>query len=168
MISKVAVFHRGGAVLWRSGSGSGSDVSDGSDEEDDDDINDMSSYNAINKLIQSILLSDKSASDSMIYDSLTLKWTFTNNFDLVFVAVYFSFQKLLYVDDLLQTLKNEFIKMFNQSLKGGICNLSQQNYSQFYFQFKRIQKYYKTRYKSDKRPKKWHETLQGQQHEKYK
>eukprot|EP00483_Globobulimina_turgida_P001767 UN01769 len=131
MISKVAVFHRGGAVLWRS-------------DEENDDLNDKttltggeedtsslsaSSYDAINKLIQTILLSDKTASDSMIYDSFTLKWTFANNLDLVFVAVYFSFQKLLYVDDLLQTIKNEFIKMFNQSLQGGITNLTQQDYS---------------------------------------
>merc|ERR1712154_306103 len=110
----------------------------------------ISSYFAINKLIQTQLLSDKTGSDSMIYDSFTLKWTFANNLNLVFVAVYFSFQKLLYVDDFLETVKDEFIKMFNDSLNGGISNLTEQNYHKFYIQYKRIQKSYKTRYHSKK------------------
>merc|ERR1712113_822332 len=100
----------------------------------------LASYLAINKLIQTILLSDKTASDAMVYDSFTLKWTFANNLNLVFVAVYFSFQKLLYVDDFLETVKDEFIKMFNDTLKGGIMNLTQQNYHKFYIQYKRIKK----------------------------
>eukprot|EP01083_Nonionella_stella_P287084 977182_1 len=167
MISKVAVFHRGGAVLWRS------------DDENEtqtptaggDNNNNNDPYLSINKLIQTVLLSDKTASDHMIYDSFTLKWTFANNLDLVFVAVYFSFQKsvMLYVDDFLQTVKNEFINMFKETLKNGILNLTQQDYTQFYLKYKRIQKYYKTQYKSSKlnAPKQWHQTKQGQKQQKY-
>merc|ERR1712130_890658 len=73
-----------------------------------------------------------------------------------------------YVDDFLDTVKAKFIEMFHDSLKGGIDNLTQQNYSDFYEQYKRIQKFYKTRYKLIKKPKQWNETVQGAQHEKYK
>jgi len=127
-----------------------------------------SSYIAINKLIQTVLLSDKTAADSMIHDAFTLKWSFANNLNLVFVAVYFSFQKLLYVDDLLETIKKEFIKMFEDSLKEGIMKIAHTDYSTFYVQYKRIQKYYKTQYRSVKKPRKWSETTQGKQHSKYK
>ena len=189
MISKV-VFHRGGAVLWTSdddGSTNNNDITPNepsltpqNQQEDKPTISGINSiatsgddtgyksYFAINKLIQTVLLSDKSASDSMIYDSFTLKWTFENNLNLVFVAVYFSFQKLLYVDDFLQTVKNEFIKMFNDTLKGGIINLTQQDYTKFYIQYKRIQKYFKTQYKSKKSPKKWNQTIAGKQHQQFK
>ena len=169
MISKLAVFHRGGAVLWRSDEGEDTNNATNDDKTSTPSSDtSLASYFAINKLIQTILLSDKTASDSMVYDSFTLKWTFANNLNLVFVAVYFSFQKLLYVDDFLDTVKAKFIEMFNDSLKGGLDNLSQQNYSAFYEQYKRIQKYYKTVYRSKKKPKRWNQTVQGAQHQKYK
>ena len=187
MISKVTVFHRGGAVLWTSDDDSnnknnGNEITPISEDPSPSisglninptqglitDEGPSSSYLAINKLIQTVLLSDKSGQDSMIYDSFTLKWTFENNLNLVFVAVYFSFQKLLYVDDFLETVKNEFIKMFSDSLKGGIINLTQPNYSQFRIQYKRIQKYFKTHYRSSKKPKKWNETKAGREHQQFK
>ena len=160
MISKVTVFHRGGAVLWTSDDDSnnknntneitpnGESTISGDPSPSISGLNtnttqglatdegSSSSYLAINKLIQTVLLSDKSGQDSMIYDSFTLKWTFENNLNLVFVAVYFSFQKLLYVDDFLETVKNEFIKSFNDSLKGGIINLTHPDYTQFRIQYK--------------------------------
>lgn len=102
MISKLTVFHRGGAVLWTS--------------DEDSDIG----PSPVNCLVQNVLLSDRSGQDSMSHDSFTLKWTFANKLHLVFVAVYFRFQKLLYIDHLLQTVKNEFIKKFEDSLTHGI------------------------------------------------
>merc|ERR1719420_2767853 len=96
----------------------------------------VSSYIAINKLIQTVLLSDKAGSDSMVHDAFTLKWTFANDVDLVFFAVYFSFQKLLHVADLLHTLKAEFVKMFHDSLQGGITNLMVHDNSAFYAQWR--------------------------------
>eukprot|EP01083_Nonionella_stella_P158343 515294_1 len=172
MISKVAVFHRGGAVLWRSDNentemDSGSTL-DASTDTPSNYNSSSSSYLAINKLIQTVLLSDKTASDSLVHDSFTLKWTFSNNLDLVFVAIYFSFQKLLYIDDYLETVKQKFIEMFQDTLTGGISNLTQQDYSAFYVQYKRIQKFYKTQYKSQKKPKKWNQTEKGQKHQQFK
>ena len=173
MISKVAVFHRGGAVLWTSDEDSvsteGSDaVSDplsvGNAETRTSSAEAMQF--AVNRLIQSVLLSDKSASDSMVHDAFTLKWTFANNLKLVFVAVFYSFQKLLYVDAFLEMVNREFVKMFAYSLEGGVSNLTQQDYSAFYAQYKRIQKYFESN-RSSKAPKKWTETNRGREHQRY-
>eukprot|EP01084_Bolivina_argentea_P059580 108825_1 len=162
MISKVAVFHRGGAVLWRS------------DDENEtqtptaggDNNNNNDPYLSINKLIQTVLLSDKTASDHMIYDSFTLKWTFANDLDLIFIAVYFSFTKLLHVDKFLKFVKDAFIKMYAKVLKGGIMNLSPQNYSKFYDEYKKIQKEFQTHI-SQKPPKRFPDTKIGKQHRTY-
>ncbi len=166
MISKVTVFHRGGAVLWTSDDDATASPGDSGAVSDAPSSAEAMQF-AVNRLIQSVLLSDKSASDSMVHDAFTLKWSFANNLNLVFVAVFYSFQKLLYVDDFLEMVKREFVKMFAFSVKGGVSNLTQQDYSAFLAQYKRIQKYFQTN-RSSKAPKKWTETNRGKEHQRYK
>merc|ERR1711879_795060 len=122
---------------------------------------------AINRLIQSVLLSDKSASDSMVHDAFTLKWSFENKFNLVFVAVFYSFQKLLYIDELLDMVKREFIRMFDSALEGGVTNLTRRDYASFIEKYKRIQKFFRNKRSTERRPKRWSETKSGRQQQKY-
>ncbi|CAI9089365.1 OLC1v1023929C1 [Oldenlandia corymbosa var. corymbosa] len=68
-------------------------------------------------LIKRCLLGDQSGASSYNYDvpfgpSYTLKWTFNNDLGLVFAAVYPRILRLLYVDDLLEMLKQEFSKVY--------------------------------------------------------
>eukprot|EP01084_Bolivina_argentea_P059581 108827_1 len=152
MISNLTVVHCGGAVLWRSNK----------TNHEDNDV----SYDAVNKLIQTVLLSDQTATNSMKHESFTLKWTFANDLDLIFIAVYFSFTKLLHVDKFLKFVKDAFIKMYAKVLKGGIMNLSPQNYSKFYDEYKKIQKEFQTHI-SQKPPKRFPDTKIGKQHRTY-
>merc|ERR1719411_1960618 len=57
--------------------------------------------------------------------------------------------------------------MFHDSLQGGITNLTARDYSCFYEQWRRIQKYYRTQRGRNKGPKDWAQTEHGQQHELY-
>ena len=56
----------------------------------------------------------------MTKDQYTLKWTFDNNFNLVFVAVYFSMKKLLHIDDFLEMVKQNFVNEFKDILQQGL------------------------------------------------
>lgn len=177
MISKVTVFHRGGAVLWTSDeeSASTADPADTPKQTPTDSMTDTRASSAvamqlaINRLIQTVLLSDKSASDSMVHDAFTLKWSFENKFNLVFVAVFYSFQKLLFVDEFLEMVNREFIRMFAASLEGGVSNLTQQDYTEFYAKYQRIEEYFKRNRSSNRKaPKTFANTKRGREHQKYR
>ena len=100
----------------------------------------------------------------MTNDSYTIKWTFANELDLVFVAIYFSFQKLLKVDDFLKLCKNEFLKMFGERIKLGISQLIVEPYN-FDEQYIRITKYFFKSYKNQNSvPKQFNQTKQGRYH----
>lgn len=71
----------------------------------------------IDTLIRSCLLEERSGASSFNYDApgaaYTLKWTFHNELGLVFVAVYQRILNLLYVDDLLAMVKQEFSQIYD-------------------------------------------------------
>ncbi|KAL0423104.1 UNVERIFIED_CONTAM: Signal recognition particle receptor subunit alpha [Sesamum radiatum] len=71
----------------------------------------------IDTLIRSCLLEERSGAASYNYDApgaaYTLKWTFHNELGLVFVAVYQRILHLLYVDDLLSMVKQEFSDIYD-------------------------------------------------------
>lgn len=98
MLDYFAIFTRGGLVLWTF------------------QLTALKG-NPINALIQTCLLQERSGQtsfqvgkDSAAY---TLKWTFHNELGLVFVAVYQRILQLLYVDDLLSCVKNEFSVVYD-------------------------------------------------------
>ncbi|KAK5578032.1 hypothetical protein RB653_002983 [Dictyostelium firmibasis] len=70
----------------------------------------------INSLIKKVLLEERSAETSFQIDSYSLKWTFSNEFDLIFVVVYQKIFTLLYIEELLTTVKKRFIKMYKDLL----------------------------------------------------
>ncbi|KAL0396538.1 UNVERIFIED_CONTAM: Signal recognition particle receptor subunit alpha [Sesamum calycinum] len=67
--------------------------------------------------MRSCLLEERSGAASYNYDApgaaYTLKWTFHNELGLVFVAVYQRILHLLYVDDLLSMVKQEFSDIYD-------------------------------------------------------
>ncbi len=98
MIDLFTVFTRGGAVLW--------------------------SYKPhpvkgapVKSLVNNIFLEEKKAEDGYKVDQYLLKWIFDNEFDLVFVAVYLNLTQLLYIDDLLEAVKREFVATFHNDIR---------------------------------------------------
>jgi signal recognition particle receptor subunit alpha len=67
----------------------------------------------IDALIRSCLLEERSADSSFSHESYTLKWAFHNELGLVFVAVYQRILHLLYVDDLLASVRGEFSAVYD-------------------------------------------------------
>lgn len=61
--------------------------------------------NPIERLISDVLLEERSSDCSYTMDDYQLRWTFANELDLVFVAVYQKMFQLLYVEELLERVK---------------------------------------------------------------
>ena len=100
MIDQFSIFHRGGAVLWER------------------QLTVVSGF-PVDSLIQSVLLEERGASSSFRHDRYQLRWTFANELELVFVAVYLNFTNLLYIDDLLDRVKADFLKAVHAATGGG-------------------------------------------------
>jgi signal recognition particle receptor subunit alpha len=106
MLDEVAVFTRGGVVLW-----SRKLVSALSDD-------------PVRRLVSEVLLLDKAGESSFHVNEYTLKWSFANELNLVFVVVYLNFSSVFPVDALLDEFKNSFVSMFADLLKVvGTCSV---------------------------------------------
>ncbi|GAM19573.1 hypothetical protein SAMD00019534_027480, partial [Acytostelium subglobosum LB1] len=70
----------------------------------------------INNLIKTVLVQERSADASYQSDNYTLKWTFANEVDLIFVVVYQKILTLMYIEDLLSIVKRKFIKLYKDTL----------------------------------------------------
>ncbi|CAI9098812.1 OLC1v1035527C4 [Oldenlandia corymbosa var. corymbosa] len=99
MLEQLLIFTRGGLILWTC-----------------KELGNALKGSPIDTLIRSCLLEERSGAASYNYEvpggSYTLKWTFHNELGLVFVAVYQRVLHLLYVDDLLEMVKQEFSKVY--------------------------------------------------------
>jgi signal recognition particle receptor subunit alpha len=98
MIENVTILTKGGLVLWENKAY-------------------VLSGNPIDSLIKSVLLEDRLAEKSFTIDKYTLKWTMENEFGLIFIVVYQKLIQLLYVEELLEILKQKFTATFNDALK---------------------------------------------------
>ncbi|KAG6414173.1 hypothetical protein SASPL_126891 [Salvia splendens] len=100
MLEQLLIFTRGGLILWTC-----------------KELGNALRGSPIDTLIRSCLLEERSGAASYNYDapgcSYTLKWTFHNDMGLVFVAVYQRILHLLYVDDLLSMVKQEFSVIYD-------------------------------------------------------
>lgn len=100
MLEQLLIFTRGGLILWTC-----------------KELGNALRGSPIDTLIRSCLLEERSGAASYNYDapgaSYTLKWTFHNELGLVFVAVYQRILHLLYVDDLLSMVKQEFSEIYD-------------------------------------------------------
>ena len=92
MIDQFSIFHRGGGVLWER------------------TLTSMT-VSPVDSLIRSVLLEERSASTSFRADRYSVKWTFANDLELVFVAVYLNVANLLYIDQLLDKVKESFVAL---------------------------------------------------------
>ncbi|XP_019188184.1 PREDICTED: signal recognition particle receptor subunit alpha-like [Ipomoea nil] len=100
MLEQLFIFTRGGLILWTY-----------------KELGNALKGSPIDILIRSCLLEERSGSTYYNYDvpgaAYTLKWTFHNELGLIFVAVYQRILHLLYVDDLLTMVKQEFSKIYD-------------------------------------------------------
>ncbi|EFJ49463.1 hypothetical protein VOLCADRAFT_74239 [Volvox carteri f. nagariensis] len=131
MLDFVAAFERGGAVLWML------------------QFTTLrhSPLDAINALIRGCLLEERLGENTFTYvpksgAAQALKWTFHNGLGLVFVAVYQKTLSLLYVDELLTAVKDEFV---------GVYKPGQRDYKGFDDVFNRLLREAETRAEVSKR-----------------
>ncbi|KAL0243119.1 hypothetical protein GEMRC1_005680 [Eukaryota sp. GEM-RC1] len=96
MIDQFIIFHIGGAILWRFQHFSVKN-------------------NPVNTLIQSVLL-EKKETNPLFSGNYSLYWKRTINPDLVLVAVCQSIVTLVYSDELLSTICNEFLTLFKAQI----------------------------------------------------
>lgn len=87
MIDKFIIFNKHGVVLWSKSLGANVHSE------------------PVTRLIHDVLLEEKKGETVFEYENYALKWTFANELDLVFVVVYQKLLQLLYLDDLLEAVK---------------------------------------------------------------
>ncbi|KYQ94416.1 signal recognition particle receptor alpha subunit [Tieghemostelium lacteum] len=91
----------------------------------------------INTLIKKVLLEERSADNSFQYENYSLKWTFANEFDLIFIAVYQKFITLMYIDELLLVIKKKFISTYKDilvSIKNSADSIVVDKFKDFKFE----------------------------------
>ncbi|KAK8956035.1 hypothetical protein KSP40_PGU009129 [Platanthera guangdongensis] len=101
MLEQLLIFTRGGLILWTC-----------------KELGNALRGSPIDTLIRSCLLEERSADGVFNYDApgaaaYTLKWTFHNELGLVFVAIYQRILHLLYVDELLYAMRQEFSHIYD-------------------------------------------------------
>lgn len=101
MLEQLLIFTRGGLILWTC-----------------KELGNALRGSPIDALIRSCLLEERSADGVFNYDApgaaaYTLKWTFHNELGLVFVAIYQRILHLLYVDELLYAMRQEFSHIYD-------------------------------------------------------
>ncbi|KAM9982011.1 hypothetical protein ACTFIY_004318 [Dictyostelium cf. discoideum] len=120
----------------------------------------------INSLIKKVLLEERSAETSFQIDSYSLKWTFSNEFDLIFVVVYQKIFTLLYIEELLTTVKKRFIKMYKDlllKLKESSDFIIVDKFQEFNFEviLEDVENRSKLQQTSNSTPKKYEDTDKG-------
>ncbi|RGB44035.1 signal recognition particle, alpha subunit, N-terminal-domain-containing protein [Rhizophagus diaphanus] len=71
----------------------------------------------VNSLIGDVLIEERAGENSYTKDSYSLKWTFANELDLIFVAAYQKILQLAYIEELLATVKKFFCDKFANLIK---------------------------------------------------
>mmetsp|Transcript_98687 Transcript_98687/g.282118 ORF Transcript_98687/g.282118 Transcript_98687/m.282118 type:complete len:601 (+) Transcript_98687:659-2461(+) len=108
MLDHVSVFSKSGVVLWQKSMAKLKPVVGGSSK----------GMNVVDALISNTLLEEKGGSDrSAEIDSYMLRWTLANELELVFVVIYQKLIPLLYIEDLLEGMKAQFVKLFAAEIK---------------------------------------------------
>ncbi|KAF9349465.1 hypothetical protein BGX34_001789 [Mortierella sp. NVP85] len=108
MLDFFTIATKGGLVLWSKAYGLS-----------------KSSSTPINGLIQEVLIEERSSSQVYYKDNYALKWTFANDLDLIFIAVYPKALGLTYIDTLLKATSTQFSDSYGEEIlrKGSIPRL---------------------------------------------
>jgi signal recognition particle receptor subunit alpha len=125
MLDHFSIFTKGGVLLWTlhhaaaaaSAAGATAAAADAAAVP-------RAQLDAINSLVRSVLLEERSGEQSYTHTprqgaAQTLKWTFHNGLDLVFVAGYQKALPLAYVDPLLAAARDEFCSSFFDAQSPG-------------------------------------------------
>jgi len=110
MLDHFTIFTKGGIVLW-------------SNNET------KLKGNPVDNLVRSVLLEERGGQNYSTSDNYSMKWTFANEFDLLFVVVYQKILSLLYLEELLEHVKRKFCERFNEMLS------AQKNLAKYDFDF---------------------------------
>lgn len=101
MFDRFAIFHKGGAVLWKK------------------EVVPLKG-DPINDLVKTVLLEERNADKTYKDDKYQVKWTTENEMGLVFVMVCTHAVSLLLVEQLLDSVKRAFLRLFKASLGLGL------------------------------------------------
>jgi len=144
MIELFTIFTKGGIVLWASSFA-------------------QVTGRPINALIKAVLLEERSGTQSFISENYALKWSYDNTYDIIFAVVYQKILQLLYIDDLLETVKAAFISKYDKTIMGFGHNYDFD--AQFMTLLERVETDYQMKKKSHakKEPTPFHETKKGRQ-----
>eukprot|EP00735_Rhodelphis_limneticus_P008841 TRINITY_DN2318_c0_g1::TRINITY_DN2318_c0_g1_i1::g.20819::m.20819 TRINITY_DN2318_c0_g1::TRINITY_DN2318_c0_g1_i1::g.20819 ORF type:complete len:638 (+),score=163.79,sp/Q9DBG7/SRPRA_MOUSE/42.55/3e-154,SRP54/PF00448.17/2.5e-55,SRP-alpha_N/PF04086.8/3.3e-50,AAA_22/PF13401.1/3.6e-07,ArgK/PF03308.11/5.2e-06,CbiA/PF01656.18/6.4e-06,SRP54_N/PF02881.14/4.9e+03,SRP54_N/PF02881.14/6.7e+03,SRP54_N/PF02881.14/2e-05,MobB/PF03205.9/0.0043,MobB/PF03205.9/30,AAA_30/PF13604.1/0.00015,AAA_33/PF13671.1/0.0069,AAA_29 len=100
MIDLFTIFSQGGVVLWSKSFNASADP-------------------PINDCVRTVLIEERTSEKSYSKNGFTLKWTLANDLQLIFVCVYQNILQLLYIDELLDAVKDEFCALFAEEIKAG-------------------------------------------------
>jgi len=143
MIDLFAIFHRGGSVLWS--------------WRHDSKI----TMQPVAALVRNVLLEEKKAESGYKHDNYVLKWSFDNDLELVFVAVYLNITQMLYIEELLEAVKQSFVSLYRNDVR---FFKPPSHFADFEKQYLKIVDSYETRKieKEVRRPRTFAETKKAQ------
>ncbi|KAG9014999.1 hypothetical protein FRB94_007071 [Tulasnella sp. JGI-2019a] len=100
MLDHCSISHKGGLVLWsRSFTPNASSLA-------------ASSASPVNSLVRDALIEGRTTEEKYEKDGYSIKWTFMNDLELIFVVAYQQILQLTYVEDFLVAMKDVFVKLF--------------------------------------------------------
>ncbi|KAG0244142.1 SRP54-type protein [Mortierella sp. GBAus27b] len=102
MLDFFTIATKGGLVLWTKAYGPS-----------------KSPTTPINTLIQDVLIEERSSSQVYYKDNYALKWTFANELDLIFIAVYPKALGLTYIDALLSATSSQFSDQYGDKISNN-------------------------------------------------
>ncbi|KDN53026.1 hypothetical protein K437DRAFT_135739 [Tilletiaria anomala UBC 951] len=105
MLDHFTIFTRTGVVLW----------SKSFTPTVADDLDKPS--NPIDSLIRETFVEERTADRKYEKDGYTIRWSFANDLELIYVVVYQRILQLSYIDDLLDQVKSAFVQLFESFLR---------------------------------------------------
>ncbi|KTW29472.1 Signal recognition particle receptor subunit alpha [Pneumocystis jirovecii RU7] len=98
MLTLFTIFNKGGIVLWER-------------------CFDPLFCNIINNFIHDIFVEEQSSKTIYVKDNLVVKWTLSNEYDLIFAIVYSEFAQIIYIDEFLESTKKFFCELYYEKLQ---------------------------------------------------
>ncbi|KAK0544404.1 hypothetical protein OC846_006086 [Tilletia horrida] len=106
MLDHFTILARNGVVVWQHSFAANAGSSNNSNT------------TAINALISSVFLEQRTGETRFDKDSYTARWSFANDYDgLIFIAVYQRILQLTYIDQLLASVQDQFTALFGPLIK---------------------------------------------------
>lgn len=81
----------------------------------------------VEKIINTIFLEGKESENVYHYNQYAMKWTMANDLGLIFVVVYQKILQILFMNDLLDKVKERFIEKYRNEIPGRMYELYEYN-----------------------------------------